>query len=398
VRQAIPPAGLSLNNKPLHIEAWLAQLGQPSADRDYLPGHARMQALLGGLGLQPPRLRIRIAGTNGKGSTAFMLAAALQSAGLKVGLYTSPHLLHFNERIRIQGEPVADALLYSTMQRLMPLALAAGASYFETATALALDIFAAAAVDVEILEAGVGARLDATTALPADLALITPIGLDHQIWLGDTVAEVASEKAWVMQGCRSSISAPQPKIVAAVLNAFNQEVKYCNIIAWPQLAVAGNHQQINASLAYAAVQQLRDLLPELGLGQDLNPRLARQAIATCRVPGRLQQVQIGSAQVWLDAAHNRHAIEALLPSLSALADPFDAILVFTREDRSLEQELALLAPYAREIIHSRGDAGGETHVAVQALQQAVARHPHGTFLVLGSFITVAAILRLLPTA
>jgi len=390
VRQAIPPAGLSLNNKPLHIEAWLAQLGQPSADRDYLPGHARMQALLGGLGLQPPRLRIRIAGTNGKGSTAFMLAAALQSAGLKVGLYTSPHLLHFNERIRIQGEPVHDDLLYSTMQRLMPLALAAGASYFETATALALDIFAAAAVDVEILEAGVGARLDATTALPADMALITPIGLDHQVWLGDTVEEVALEKAWVMQGCHSSISAPQPEIVAAVLDGFNREVTYCEIIAWPQLAVAGRHQQINASLAYAAVQQLQDMLPEL------DPVLARQAIATCRVPGRLQQVEIGTAKVWLDAAHNRHAIEALLPSLSALADPFDAILVFTREDRSLEQELVLLAPYAREIIHSRGDAGGETHVAVRALQQAVARHPQGSFLVLGSFITVAAILRQLP--
>jgi len=385
VRQAVPPTHLS--DKPLNIEAWLEQLGQPSADRDYLPGHARMQALLSGICQHRPRLRIRIAGTNGKGSTAFMLAAALESAGLTVGLYTSPHILRFNERIRIQGEPVHDDVLHAAMQRLMPAALQAGASYFETATALALEIFASAKVDVEILEAGVGARLDATTAVPADMALITPIGLDHQVWLGNTVVAVASEKAYVMQGCRWSISAPQSPQVAAVLQAFDSDVKYCDVIPWPQLAVAGRHQQTNASLAYAAVQQLYDMLPDMDL------TIARQAIAACRVPGRLQPIQIGTANVWLDAAHNRHAIEALLPSLGALADPFDAILVFTREDRSLEQELVLLAPYAREIIHRRGDAGGDTHAAVRALQQSIARNPHGSFLVLGSFITVAAILK-----
>jgi len=117
--------------------------------------------------------------------------------------------------------------------------------------------------------------------------------------------------------------------------------------------------------------------------------IAREAIAACRVPGRLQLVHIGDARVWLDAAHNRHAIEALLPGLDALADPFDAILVFTREDRSLEQELALLVPYAREIVYSRG----ETDAALHAMRQAIEHHPHGSFLVLGSFITVAAILR-----
>ncbi|WP_018293811.1 bifunctional folylpolyglutamate synthase/dihydrofolate synthase [Mariprofundus ferrooxydans] len=358
-------------------------MGQPSADRDYLPGHERMQALLSGIRQHRPRLRIRIAGTNGKGSTAFMLAAALQSAGLTVGLYTSPHILCFNERIRIQGEPVSDALLLAAMQRLMPAALDAGASYFETATALALDLFAVAGVDVEILEAGVGARLDATTAVPADMALITPIGLDHQAWLGDTVAAVASEKAFVMQGCRWSTSAPQTEAVVAVLDAFNPLVKYCDILHWRELAVAGVHQQINASLAYAAAEQLQEMLPEMDMD------IAREAIAACHVPGRLQPVQVGGARVWLDAAHNRHAIEALLPGLSALADPFDAILVFTREDRSLEQELALLAPYAREIVHSRG----ETDTALRALRQVIEHYPHGSFLVLGSFITVAAILR-----
>ena len=99
-------------NKPETIESWLEQLGQPSADRDYKPGHARMHDLLAPLKLKRPKLRIRIAGTNGKGSTAFMLAAALQACDLKVGLYTSPHIHQFNERIRINGESISnDALL-----------------------------------------------------------------------------------------------------------------------------------------------------------------------------------------------------------------------------------------------------------------------------------------------
>ncbi|TLS75760.1 bifunctional folylpolyglutamate synthase/dihydrofolate synthase [Mariprofundus erugo] len=362
-------------------------MGQPSADRDYLPGHERMHALLAATSRHRPRLRIRVAGTNGKGSTSNMLAAALQAAGLTVGLYTSPHLLRFNERIRINGVPLTDAALLGGLERIMPVALAAGGSYFEVATALALDAFARAAVDVEILEAGVGARLDATTAVPADMALLTPIGLDHQAWLGDTLRAIASEKAYAMDGCRWSISAPQADEVAAVFQAFHPSFQSCDVLHWPELAMSGAHQQVNASLAYAAVQQLQSLFPELDLA------CARQAIAGCRVAGRLQSLQVGAAQVWLDAAHNRHAIEALLPSLPALADPFDAILVFTREDRSLEDELALLSPLAKKVVYRRGDAGGDTHAAVTALQQELAAHPGGSFLVLGSFITVAAVLR-----
>lgn len=316
-----------------------------------------------------------------------MLAAALQSAGLSTGLYISPHLLHFNERIRINGVPLGDEALLEGMARIMPVALEAGGSYFETATALALDAFARAEVDVEILEAGVGARLDATTAVPADMALITPIGLDHQGWLGDTLNDIAMEKSYAMAGCRWSITAPQEQAVERVLHAFDSTVQVCPVLYWPKLAMAGAHQQINASLAWAAVQQLQVDLPAIDLA------VAHQAIVACSVPGRLQLLQPGHARVWLDAAHNRHAIEALLPSLSALAAPFDAILVFTREDRSLEGELELLAPLTRKIIHRRGDGGGDTHAAVAALQQELLAHPHGSFLVLGSFITVAAVLR-----
>jgi len=345
---------------------------------------------LAALPLRRPQLRIRVAGTNGKGSTATMLAAALQSAGLRVGLYTSPHLLAFNERIRINGQPVADDLLLAQLATIMPLAEQAAASYFETATALALTQFSRAAVDVEILEAGVGARFDATTALPADLALITPIGLDHQAWLGDSLAAIAAEKAYVMQGCAAAISAPQPDDAMAQLQAFAEAVQLgtrfsvCDLEDWPDLAMAGAHQQINASLSWAAVRSLATDVPTIDLAR------ARQAIADCQLLGRLQRLDYRGASIWLDAAHNRHAVEALLPSLPALADPFDAILVFTREDRSLLDVLPLLAPYAKRVI-SRED--GSYDSAVAALHDCLQRQNAGRYLVLGSFMTVAALLR-----
>ncbi len=357
-----------------------------SADRDYRPGHARMFQLLDGLALRRPRLRIRIAGTNGKGSTAFMLAAALQSAGLRVGLYTSPHILSFNERIRINGAPVADRALLDSLAQIMPLAHAAGASYFETATALALEQFSRAGVDVEILEAGVGARLDATTAVDADMALITPIGLDHESWLGDTIQAVASEKTYAMQGCGHCFSAPQVDAVAAVLRDFEPAVRFCAVSdgAWRDLAMRGAHQRINAALAGAAAEACRACWPELDV------EAARDAIRRCVVPGRLQYLRAGRASIWLDAAHNRHAVEVLLPSLKQLADPFDAILAFTREDRSLADALPLLAPYAARLISNDDGGDGAPATVLRALLR---EQPDGRFLVLGSFMTVAAILR-----
>jgi len=391
-----------MGNKPEHIDRWLEALGKPSADRDYKPGHERLLKLLEHITQHRPLLRVRVAGTNGKGSTSFMLAAALQACGLKVGLYTSPHILEFNERIRINGNPVSTDKLWQSLELLMPVALDVSASYFETATALALDQFAREGVDVEILEAGVGARLDATTAVAADMALITPIALDHQNWLGDTLAEIAQEKAYVMSGCAHCISAPQDDEVAKILHAFNADMSVCDTSqSWSGLALAGLHQQGNASLAWSALQCLSEqpLSAEQGALKaiDIDLPAAHQAIFQCRVPGRLQHLLVGSADVWIDAAHNNHAIEALLPSLKSMADPFDAILVFTREDRSLAEMLPMLETYTTQLIsnddESLNDNEGDTPATI--LAQQIEQKPQGSFLVLGSFITVASILTII---
>lgn len=375
------------NDKPHSIEAWLSGLGAPSADRDYKPGHARMHDLLAGMQLSRPKLRIRIAGTNGKGSTAHMLAAGLSAAGMKVGLYTSPHIHRFNERIRIDGHDADDALLLELLPPIVERAMHIGASYFEVATALALQCFSRAGVEVEILEAGVGARLDATTAVPADMALLTPVALDHQAWLGDTLAGIAAEKAHVFDGCRFCLSAEQSVEVEKVVEGMHAGVRYVDVPAGMSLAMTGGHQQRNAALVLAALDALQRA-GELDASVETTASM-RRAIGRVQVPGRLQEVRKDGQCFWLDAAHNRHAVEALLPSLTELA-PFDAVFVFTREDRDLSDALPLLAGLSDRLVGVR--TGGVDAVygsVIEALDNETGK-PDGRYLVLGSFITVDA--------
>lgn len=369
------------------IEGWLSDLGAPAADRDYKPGHARMLGLLDGMRLRRPRLRIRIAGTNGKGSAAHMLAAGLQAAGLKVGLYTSPHIHRFNERIRIDGQAVDDAALLRLLPPIVGRAMQIGASYFEVATALALQCFSEAGTDVEILEAGVGARLDATTAVPADMALLTPVALDHQAWLGDRLADIAAEKAHVFDGCRWRLSGVQEDTVRGVVKAMHPGVRYIAGPAGIPLAMKGAHQQYNAALALAALDSLQS-----GGVLDVSAEALgalRKALAEVRVPGRLQEVRAGGRTFLLDAGHNRHAVETLLPSLRDIG-PFAAIFVFTREDRDLTDTLPMLRGLTGRLISGRPSEAADACYAsvVQALENETAGE--GRYLVLGSFITVSA--------
>jgi len=379
------------------VEAWLSGLGAPAADRDYKPGHARVRFLLSGMQLRRPPLRIRIAGTNGKGSTAFMLAAGLSAAGFRVGLYTSPHIYCFNERIRIDAQPVADTALLALLPPIVERAHQVGASYFEVATALALQCFSDARVDVEILEAGVGARLDATTAVPADMGLLTPVALDHQAWLGDTLVGIATEKAHVFVGCRWRISAAQADDVRRVVADVAPGVYYnkwaADAAESMPLAMRGAHQRDNAALALAALATLQST-GRVSSERQVTDRI-QQAIGALQVPGRLQDIRRGHQRFWLDAAHNHHAVEALLPSLREIG-PFDAVFVFTREDRDLTDALPLLRGLTERLISGRQaeEADACYSCVAEALEVEVTGGPtelrKGVFLLLGSFITVAA--------
>jgi len=392
-----------IESKQGSVEAWLQGLGAPAADRDYKPGHARMLGLLDGMQLCRPALRIRVAGTNGKGSTSHMLAEGLGAAGLKVGLYTSPHIHHFNERIRIAGQPVSDAWLLQLLPPLVQQAMRIGASYFEVATALALQCFSNARVDVEILEAGVGARLDATTAVAADMALLTPVALDHQAWLGDSLEDIAAEKAHVFDGCRFRLSAAQDAPVRRIIDAGTTDVSYVgpgNGAEYGQTveirpAMPGAHQQGNAALALAAI----DALQKAGLvdAGGTCSQAMRKAVSATVVAGRLQQVRLGGQHFWLDAAHNRHALDALMPELRRMA-PFDAVFVFTREDRDLRDALGMLRELGGRLISgSPSDDADVLHDSIGDALDEECRAQQGRYLILGSFITVAAALAWVET-
>ncbi|WP_051938239.1 bifunctional folylpolyglutamate synthase/dihydrofolate synthase [Ghiorsea bivora] len=381
-------------DKPRSVEAWLEALGLPSADRNYLPGHERVQMLLDaakkeGLPFQRPLLRIRVAGTNGKGSTAHFLAQGLQTCGYKVGLYTSPHIQQFHERMRIQGISISNAQLTHLMAKIMPLALDVGASYFETATVLALSHFSMQQVDVEILEAGVGAKLDATTAVPADVGVLTPIALDHQDWLGDDLISIAQDKAYVFQGCTLKVSAPQTSEVKQVLSNLD-----CNIIeAKPlvePLAMLGMHQQENAGVAWQVLQQLQ-CNHHAFISLDLNGCL--QVLKQTNIAGRLQVCTYLQHTFWLDAAHNSHAIQSLLPTLASLGYIFDAIILCTRQDRDLSDCVPKLKPFTHKMVVMTGH-GKHTYTSLEdALQAETKAITSGRFLVLGSFVTLGSVLQ-----
>lgn len=270
-----------------------------------------------------------IAGTNGKGSTSALTAAAFSRAGHRTGLYTSPHLVHFTERIRIDGEEVARADVVSMVERIRRLAPPekTGLTFFEVATLVALTVFAREEVDLAVLEVGLGGRLDATNVVEPLVSAVVSIDLDHQAYLGTTLDEIAREKAGVMRaGCpvvvaeqippeaRRALSEMATRIGAKVL-----EPRKGNF----ELRLPGSHMQRNAAVAAALVHAAGEALPELRVPDDV----AAEAFAGVEWPGRLASMDLG-APTLIDGAHNREAADALLEALPGLFEGKPYRLVF----------------------------------------------------------------------
>ena len=186
-----------------------------------------MQALFDALGLSTDGVpAVQIAGTNGKGSTAAFLASILRHAGLKVGLFTSPHLHTYSERFRIDGAPVSADILVPVLERTMRAArqLTPPALFFEVTTAVGFQLFKDTQVDIAVFEVGLGGRLDPTTFLPTRLSVITSIGLEHTQWLGDTLAKIAREKAGILRPGVPYISGVERADVKEAIDAVAREV------------------------------------------------------------------------------------------------------------------------------------------------------------------------------
>ncbi|HEX8789491.1 MAG TPA: folylpolyglutamate synthase/dihydrofolate synthase family protein [Polyangiaceae bacterium] len=308
---------------------------------------------------------VHVAGTNGKGSVSAMVEAIARAAhgGMRTGLYTSPHLCRFAERIRIDGEPVTDEALATLLGR----ALDDGPdlSFFETATLAAFLAFRDARVDLAIVEVGLGGRLDATNVVPLPrAAAITRIALDHTDRLGTTLVEIAREKAGIAKQGLDIVLGPMPADVRAAIDEVAHAAGATTTMLDARaplparIGLAGAHQQDNARIA-----------AELGRRIGAPPRAIEDGIAGVRWPGRLERI----GNVLLDAAHNPDGAEALAAHVRSLGLPPEAVtLVFgTLADKDWAPMLDTLAPLAAHRVYVAPSGASRSVVQPSAM---VARH------------------------
>ncbi len=296
---------------------------------------------------------IHVAGTNGKGSTCAMMDAVARACGKRTGLFTSPHLIDFRERIKVSGQnlPEDEAAAGLTELRALCERLDPHPTFFEIALALGMRWFRQTECELIILETGMGGRFDATTAVPADVCAITPIGLDHTQYLGDTVAQIALEKAGIFVPGKPAISAPQIDSVRTVLeqeaNQTRAPLEFIDepLLGYP-IALPGQHQQWNAALAVAALHHA---------GVRLNFDSLQYGLGTVPWPGRFEvfspaAVPGATLPVVLDGAHNPHAAAVLAATWRTVFGPQQLALVFSAvAAKDSAGMLALLAPLAAAI-------------------------------------------------
>lgn len=255
---------------------------------------------------------VHVVGTNGKGSTSAMVAHALRRRGRRVGLYTSPHLHRVGERICVDGAALSDAALQPLIDAVLAVeqGLPRPLTFFEILTLAALLAFQQAGVEVMVLETGLGGRLDATRVLPATVTLFTPIDLDHQAYLGGTLAAIAGEKAAVMEDGAPAFSAPQAPAAAEVLRRVADEhavtLQFVEPLPRPPVGLPGAHQRVNAAVALAGARAI-------------DPQVTAEDLDGVRWPGRCERVAVGRGSVVFDAAHNPHGVRALVTWLGGQA-------------------------------------------------------------------------------
>ncbi len=353
---------------------------------------AQMRTLMAALGNPQQRFRsILIAGTNGKGSTAATLAGILAASGMRVGLYTSPHLVRVNERIRMlsrtpdAGFDVTDALIPNddfsqhleavihAAERLVSEGTLPGPpSFFETVTAMAFLHFAAEHVDLAVLEVGLGGRLDATNVVEPVISIITDISLDHTEWLGHTITEIAREKAGILREKGVLVTLPQhaeanqaigeaavtlnvrgvnaatalPYDTHAVTNTRNRyalDIDELHIDVDSPLA--GRHQQRNLALAIATAIELRN-----HHGYDINAAAIEAGIRQTRWPARLERLTRGSRFVLLDVGHNPAGAWTLRAALAAEAHPPPNLIFGCLDDKPVEELAQILFPLFERVL------------------------------------------------
>jgi dihydrofolate synthase/folylpolyglutamate synthase len=297
----------------------------------------------------PEFLVAHVAGTNGKGSTAAFLERLAREHGVRTGLYTSPHFLNLRERVLVDGAWLPEGQWVEAANEVDRLAGDAGLTYFEFLTCLAMSAFRRAGVKLAVMEAGLGGRYDAVRAFGSDVALLTPIGLDHVQVLGPTLEYITRDKAHVIRKDGKAFSALQDERVAEVLAERAELVGAQLSFTLPadlEVGMRGAHQRDNAGLALAAWDELA---PRLGVVQDADAQ--SRALLRTFVPGRFQVVeQYGVAWI-LDGAHNEPALEVLAETLESERLEPAALVVACMRDKDIDRMAPLLRGLTSGPIH-----------------------------------------------
>ena len=325
-------------------------------------GLATTRALLGSLG-DPHEVvpTIHVGGTNGKGSVCTLVAAALREAGWRVGLYTSPHLVSFRERIRVDGVPIGEEAVAMWTDRLRPLILERRATFFEATTAIAFADFAARGAEIAVAEVGLGGRLDSTNVVRPLVSAVTKIERDHMKYLGDTLEKIAGEKAGIAKpGAPFVIGERKPELVEVLRRAAHRAVARIDPSARADVRVLPPEYEWRGSLALVGPHQRRNAGVAHGILMALPPRWRPDPEAITRgfaeawVPGRLDR-----RGKWLfDVAHNPDGMRSLVQALAAIRPqgPVHALVsilgdkewpdMLVQLDRAIDRGVLTVAPTA----------------------------------------------------
>ncbi len=292
---------------------------------------------------------IHVAGTNGKGSVCAMIDSICRAQKYRTGLFTSPHLVTFRERIRVNGEMISEEAVATALTKIRDLVATwdPHPTFFEITTALALQHFAPAGIDVVILETGMGGRLDATNVVQSTVAVITPIDFDHQKWLGDTLEKIASEKAGIIKLGVPVVSAPQSFQAEQIILACASKCKaplhvVSESYGRTPVALQGAHQKQNAAIAITALRHAKI---------DINDSSIARGILTVEWPARFQR---WDQRTFLDGAHNPAAARALADTWrESFAGQLTCLVLAVLSDKDLPRICEALAPITDHAILPR---------------------------------------------
>jgi dihydrofolate synthase/folylpolyglutamate synthase len=382
---------IPMQTLPTTLPDWLALLESRHAEVHINMGLDRVRTVKERMNLKFDCPVIMVAGTNGKGSTCAMLEAVLLRAGYRVGLYSKPHFLDFNERARINGDMASDAALIEAFGAVEAERGDTDLTYFEFTTLAIMHLLSRSDIEVAILEVGLGGRLDAVNVVDPDVAIVTSIDIDHTDYLGETREEIGFEKAGIFRPGKAAIcSDPMPpqsllkhaEEIGADLWLIGRDFNYQgdkqqwsyggrevrrNSLAYP--ALRGANQLLNASAALAALEVLRLQLP-------VGAQEVRTGLALVELPGRFQ-VLAGRPTVVLDVAHNPHAAATLAQNLANMGFHRYTYAVFgIMQDKDIG---AVIEPMAQYIDHwCVADLPSPRSASAQELAQALAaRQPAG---------------------